>query len=82
MNTTSSAMRIVSGEVYSDPKYTTFLMLQDNITITNENYFPIVIDTLNISISISWTGGVNMEVSTSIYLIGLISDIRLDIRYI
>lgn len=61
----SHNMRIVSGEVYSDPKQTTFLILQDNITITNENYFPIVIDTLNISISISWTGGVNQEVGST-----------------
>ena len=53
---------MISGDVFVYPQHTTSLILQDNVTITNDNYFPIVIDTLNISLAISWVGGVQSEV--------------------
>ncbi|KAL5265150.1 hypothetical protein ACHWQZ_G006035 [Mnemiopsis leidyi] len=60
----SSGLEIISGNVYNDPQHATSLILQDNVTITNDNYFPIVIDTLNISLAISWVGGVQSEVGS------------------
>ena len=62
LNVHYSGLEIASGDVYSDTTKPTILTLLDNVTVTNDNYFPIVIDTLNISLAISWVGGVQFEV--------------------
>ena len=61
----SPGLEILSGDLYEDNQYLSLLKVQDNITVTNDNYFPIVIDTLNISLAISWVCCVQFEVRSS-----------------